>query len=176
MRNRAASSIASIGFACLVPSLALAGPGADVNACVYFAVAPNPPVTVNFTAGGGLDHCIISAGQNTHFTASRAGITCGPVGYIEAKESSSGGDTCATADRTWSLAYSIPGTSYSGSTLSSWTHKALGSNHMSLVDASPGTNVCGEQAQCTTTTVEWSGGTQGPLFIIFSPLANSSGN
>jgi hypothetical protein len=162
---------AAIAMCCALPSLVFAGAGANVNACIFLPTKPITPLSVNFTAGGSIDHCMNNTGNNVSFTASQAGVTCGSVGYVEGKSSSSGGDTCATDDSIWVLSYSVASTSYSGSTQSTWSHPFLGDNHINLQQYSKGTVVCANANLCTSTSQVWDSGTQGPLYIIFQPQA-----
>ncbi len=158
----------------LHPALVFAGAGANMYACVYLPVAPISPLSVSFTAGGSVDHCMNNTGNNNSITASTAGVTCASVGYVEGKSSSSGGDTCATDTSIWLLSYNIASTAYSGSTQSTWSHPFLGDNHINLQASSTGTSVCSNSNLCTSTSQEWDSGTQGPLYIIFQPMAKSA--
>jgi len=112
-------------------------------------------------------------GNNTSFTVSAAGVTCGSVGYVEEKGSSTKGDVCATDTSLWVLSYNLKTgsapTPYSGSTNSKWSHPLFKPNHMSLKDQSPKTVVCTTTDLCDATSQQWDSGTQGPLYIIFQP-------
>lgn len=161
----------------MFPAVAHAGAGARVLACIYLAVAPIATETVTFTAGGSDTHCMNDTGNNTTFSLTAAGVTCGSVGYVESKSSSSGGDTCATDQSIWSLSYSISAangpTGSTGSVKTEWWHPDLGDNHIAFLTQSTGTVVCGAQNLCTSTELEWDGGTTGPIYIIFNPASSA---
>ena len=160
-------------LALMTTGQAFAGAGANVNACIYLPVAPAQPLKVDFTAGGSGDHCMNDKGKNASLSASTAGVSCTSVGYVESKSSSSGGDTCASDDSIWTLGYTTPGTGYSGSTQSNWSHPFLGHNHIALQNSSKDTYVCTQASLCNATKQQWDAGTQGPLYIIFEPGANN---
>lgn len=147
--------------ACLATP-ALAGKSADANACVNLSVAPQSPVVFNFTPVN--TNCMNDTGNNASVTASQAGVTCAPIGYVEAK----GSGVCAFETSTWNLSYSAPGTSWSGSTQSEW---ATGSG-ITLKSYSPQTSVNTSPASSTATSLDWND--NGPIFIIFSPGATSN--
>lgn len=165
----------SLALALIPPGMAHAGAGANVYACVYLPVAPAAPMQAGMTPGGAGTHCMNDVGKATSFTVTNAGVTCGSIGYVEEKGSSTKGDTCATDTSSWPLSYTLTQggtpTPYSGATNSEWARPGLRSNTMSLKNYSKGTVVCGSQALCTATSWEWDGGTQGPLYIIFQPQA-----
>lgn len=147
---------------------AYAGAGANVNACVYFATKPAAALTVSVTVAGSGTHCMNNTGNNASFTVTSAGLTCGSVGYVESKSSSSKGDLCATDSSNWPLSYAIANTAFSGATQTGWNAGSQ-NNSMNLNNQSAGTQVCGSQALCTSSSWTWNAGTQGPLFIIFQP-------
>ncbi len=156
----------------IASSVAFAGAGANINACVYLAVAPAEPITFKFKAGGSVDHCMNATGEDSSITVSKAGVSCISVGYVEAKASSTGGDICETDTSTWILSYSSSSGGYSGSTQAHMSHPFLSSNHISLSDSSPKTFVCGSSNLCDSTKQIWDAGTIGPLYIIFQPGAD----
>lgn len=154
--------------AALSSQLAHAGAGAQVNACVYFATKPATTLTVSVTPNGSGTHCMNDTGSSTTFQVNTAGVTCGSVGYVEAKASSTKGDLCATDKSRWPLSYSIAGTAFSGQTQTQW-NTGTQNNSMDLNDQPAGTNVCGGKALCPSTSWTWNAGSQGPLYIIFQP-------
>jgi hypothetical protein len=157
----------------ILSTSAYAGAGANMNACVYLAVAPDTPIKFAFKAGGSADHCMNNTGNDVTFSASAAGVTCGSVGYVEEKGSSSGGDTCATDTSTWVLGYSTDQSGYSGSVQSHMSHPLFGSNHVEISNQSPGTYICSTSNLCNSTSLVWDSGTQGPLYMIFKPGASN---
>ncbi|MEA5163388.1 hypothetical protein [Cereibacter johrii] len=152
---------------------ALAGAGANMNACVYLAVPPAQPITFSFTAGGSADHCMNDIGQDASVVASQAGVSCVSVGYVEEKGSSTGGDTCATDTSTWILSYSSSAGGYSGSVQAHMSHPIFSSNHIEIDNASPDTYICSTGHLCNSTKLTWDSGTQGPLYMIFEPGAHN---
>lgn len=156
--------------ACAIPLSAMAGAGANVNACIYLPTAPIAPLKANVTTGGSGTHCMNDKGNNTTITVTQAGLTCSAVGYVEAKASSTKGDTCATDTSTWPVAYNISGTAYSGATQSDWSGAGT-RNSITLQNPSRGTSVCNSQNLCSGTSATWDHGTQGPVYVIFQPQA-----
>jgi len=155
----------------LVPTIAFAGAGANVNACIYLPVKPVQPLSVTFSPGGPGTHCMDKTGKTGTVSVTNAGVTCASVGYVESKGSSTGGDTCATDTSYWQLGYAAKGTSMTGSLNSSWSLPLFGDNHAKIESASKGTVVCNTQNLCTTQSVQWDSGTSGPIYFIFSPEA-----
>jgi len=147
---------------------ASAGAGANVNACINLPTKPAQPMYVQVTAGGAGTHCMNDAGKNTSFQVSSAGVTCATVGYVEAKASSTKGDTCATDSSNWPLSYKINNTAFSGTTQSGWSGAGT-RNSINLENPSKDTVVCGSDSLCNATSWNWNHGTQGPLYIIFQP-------
>jgi hypothetical protein len=160
-----------LGFLFLFSPPAYAGAGANVNACIYLPTKPVNQLQFNISAGGSGTHCMNHDGNDPQITVNSPGLTCGSVGYVEGKSSSTGGDTCATDTSYWVLGYSASGTPYSGSTNSTWSHPIFGDNHIELVDYTKGTSVCTTSNLCSATKQQWDSGTQGPLYIIFQPAA-----
>lgn len=150
---------------------AFAGPGANVYACVDLPVAPQEPLKVKFKAGGAGDICMNDEGHDADLTVSTAGISCVSVGYVEGN---SGPGCWTTPDSIWNLSFTAPGTSYNGSTKSSWWYRmGMGDNRVRIMgnnqDAT-GTTICASKAWCTAPTEEtnplkWT--KQGPLYFIF---------
>lgn len=155
-------------MATLFAGSAYAGAGANVNACINLPTKPAKPMTVTVTAGGAGTHCMNDQGNNTTFTVSNAGVTCSAVGYVEAKASSTKGDTCATDSSNWPLAYKIANSGFSGGTQSQWSGAGT-RNSIELQNQSKDTVVCGSDTVCSSTSWNWDHGTQGPLYIIFQP-------
>ena len=165
--------VSILGFLFLFSPPAYAGAGANVNPCIYLPTQPLSPLQFDITVGGSATHCMNSIGNDTQIAVNSAGITCGSVGYVEEKGSSSGGDTCATDESHWILGYTVPGTAYNGSIDTQWYVGGVfgaGDNHIELPDPK-NTQVCGTPNLCSATQQEWKGGTQGPLYIIFQPAA-----
>ena len=144
-----------------------------MNACVYLAVTPASPITVNFKAGGSADHCMNKKGHVVSFSASTDGVTCGAVGHDEEKGSSTGNDLCATDTSTWVLSYSSEQRGYSGSVEAQLSHPLFSSNHIKIGNQSPDTHICSTKNLCNPTKISWDSGTQGPLYMIFEPGALS---
>lgn len=154
----------------LIPTVAHAGPGATIYGCIYLPSAPPTTWTVNFTPVG--NHCMNSSGANASVPISAAGVTCAPLGYVEAKASTTPfEDTCGSDDSVWTLAYNILNTGYSGSTGTDWPKNFLGigSNHFYLINQSSNTVVCGSPGLCGLTSVTWDSASSGPIYIIFQP-------
>jgi hypothetical protein len=172
MTNKALAC-AAVGAALILSTSAYAGAGANMNACVYLPTDPASPLKFMFKAGGSADHCMIDKGHDVDFSASKAGVTCGAVGYVEEKGSSSGGDVCATDTSTWVLSYSTDHGAYSGSVQAHMSHPLFGSNHINISNQSKETYVCSTSNLCNSTSLEWDSGTQGPLFMIFQPAASN---
>jgi hypothetical protein len=162
-----------IGASLILSTSAKAGAGANINACVYLATDPATPIKFTFKAGGSADHCMNAPGQDVAFSVSKAGVTCGSVGYVEEKGSSSGGDICATDTSTWVLSYSTDQGGYSGSVQAHMSHPLFHSNHISIDNESKGTYICSTANLCNSTSLEWDSGTQGPLYMIFQPGASN---
>jgi hypothetical protein len=167
MRNRIRATLYLLAV-CAIPLHAMAGAGAMVNACIYLPTAPITPMQANISAGGSGTHCMNDKGNGTTINVTQAGLTCGSVGYVEAKASSTKGDTCATDTSTWPVAYTIGGTAYSGSTQSDWSGAGT-RNSITLQNQSGGTAVCNSQNLCSGTSATWDHGTQGPVYVIFQP-------
>lgn len=162
--------VAIFGLTVMLVSMAHAGAGAQVYACIHLPDEPSSPLTVKVKVGDSGTQCMNAVGENTTLIVSTAGVTCSSVGYVEAKPCSKKSDLNATDTSTWSLSYSIQNTAYSGSTQTSW-HSSGIVNFIKLSDASEGTIVCGAQALCDSTSYQWKAGTLGPLYIILQPLA-----
>lgn len=169
MRNHLLAALVALP-AILVPGVSFAGAGANVYVCLYVPTKPITPLQVQVTVAGSGTHCMNATGQNTSFVVAAAGTTCGSVGYVEAKASSTKGDLCATDPSNWPASYSIPGTGFTGATNTNW-HTGTQTNSVDLQNAATGTSVCGNSNLCTQTTAQWNAGTQGPLYIIFQPQA-----
>ena len=140
-------------------------PGAYVHACVN--IASDPPsgqsYDVYFQAGSSSDHCMNDRGESRSATITTIGLTCASLGYVELKDSSSGGDLCATDKSWWATSYSIQATGQSGSTNSRWEQ----GGKITLKDQSPGTVVCSSRALCESTEKTWDG--TGELWVCILP-------
>ncbi len=166
--NKIFSAVGVFTVVTLSAGMAHAGAGANVNACVYFATKPATTLTVTVTPGGSGTHCMNNTGSAATINVSSAGVSCSSVGYVEAKASSTKGDLCATDKSKWPLSYSIANTAYSGQTQTQW-NTGTSNNSMDLNNQPAGTNVCGANTLCPSTTWTWNAGSQGPLYIIFQP-------
>lgn len=149
------------------PGLLYAGAEATVNACVYFPVKPDSPMTVTFTPKK--VHCMYKGGSRKELIVKKEGVSCADIGTVEGKSSSSGGDLCATADSIWDLSYTISDSAYSGTTSSKWSHPILSHQHITLVNYSKGTVVCPSDSLCVTTKQDWGSTKVGKVYIIFKP-------
>lgn len=138
------------------------GAGANVTACIYFPTTPLHPLTFNFTTNE--DACMNDGGTGGSLTVSTAGISQFSVGYVEAKNS---GCKCISAASLWTLAYDVPGYSYSGSVQSQW-YTPPEFNSIQLNNAGT-TTVNTVAAKNSATYQQWHG--TGDLFIIFNPVA-----
>lgn len=165
---KAINSTLILAIGTLFAASAYAGAGANVNACVSLPTKPAQAMTVSVTAGGAGTHCMNDKGNSTSFTVNSAGVTCAAVGYVEAKASSTKGDTCATESSNWPLSYSIVNTAFSGATQSGWSGAGT-RNSIDLENQSKDTVVCGSSSLCNATSWNWDHGSQGPLYIIFQP-------
>jgi hypothetical protein len=170
MRLRTLAPLSAL-LLCTLPAASFAGAGANVYACIYLPTAPIAPMVANVTAGGSGTHCMNDTGNNTTINVTSVGLNCSSVGYVEAKASSTKGDTCATDSSTWPLSYNISGTAYSGSTQSTWSGAGT-RNSVELNNPSQNTSVCNAQSLCTGTSATWNHGTQGPLYFVFQPLSH----
>lgn len=159
---------AALAISALFAGPAHAGAGANVNACINLPTKPATPMQVSVKAGGSGTHCMNDSGNNASFTVTSAGVTCASVGYVEAKASSTKGDTCATDSSNWPLSYTISGSAFSGTTQSGWSGAGT-RNSINLENPSKDTVVCGSDSLCNSTSWNWNHGTQGPLYIIFQP-------
>ena len=139
-----------------------------MNACLWLKDGPAEPFEVTFKAGSDQDHCMYQRGQDATFNVSHSGITCAPVGYVEGKSSSSGGDTCWSDYSNWGLSYT--GGNYSGFAFAHWTTSGFGSNSgYELQDNSQGTKVCMGQGLCSRTTQYWSTSDTPQLYVSHIP-------
>lgn len=165
---------------CFLPTAAFAGAGANITACIYMPAKPTTAWKASFIAGGNGTHCMSSNGSNATVQVQNQGLNCGSVGYVEEKGSSSGGDTCSTDTSHWVLSYTSTDTNgaqlaYTGST-SVEMERDMTHNHAGISNQTTGTQICTSQALCTSTGQDWDHGSQGPLFIVYQPLAQPSNN
>jgi len=148
----------------------MAGAGARVNACVNYQTPPIQPFTVNFTPVNSQTKCMNSNGSPTSVTVTSSGLTCGSIGYVESKTSSSGGDFCATADHRWFLTYTTSGgaTNQTGTLKSEWYYSLLSDNKIELDIYPENTQLCGSKSMCHNTRLKWYSGV-GTAYFIFQP-------
>ncbi|KAH0435462.1 hypothetical protein CcaCcLH18_04854 [Colletotrichum camelliae] len=160
---------AAIATVAILVNTALAGSGAVVHVCVYFATKPMQPLTVQWDTCGSNTHCMYCSGKTATTTVTEAGVTCTNIGKVESKSSSSGGDTCNTDRSFWELSYRAG--AYSGSAKSQWVGGGIWHNYIYLVEKSysPGTGVCGTEALCPSTQSDWDAGTAPDEYFIFRP-------
>ncbi|WP_420136200.1 hypothetical protein [Sphingomonas sp.] len=155
-----------------LPSMARAGAGANIQACVFLPTAQAKTLTFNFSVGR--TKCMNDKGNNAVLTTSSAGMSCTSAGYVEEKGSSTNGGTCATQKSHWVLGYSSTTGSppvqngYSGSSDISMS-RGSNTNNASMSSYSAGTQLCSSNALCSSTSQKWPHGKQGPLYLIFQP-------
>jgi len=169
MKNKSISYAVIGAFVSLLSSVVHAGPGANVQACIYLQVDEMDPLHVAFKSGGSGDICMNSHGKDAQLTVSKAGLTCTSVGYVEGQVTGSG--CMLTKDSIWNLSYSVNGKPYNGSIKSTWWYNAdLGYNKVEVMSASGGTTICAAPALCPAPNsdsgpLKWKN--QGPLYFIF---------
>ncbi len=144
-----------------IPWVAVAGPGANMNACIHYPVRPIKPLVVEFKRGNW--QSMNESGQDSSMNVSEAGLTCTSVGYVEAARFLN-----PQASR-WEIGYTIIDSPKSGSTNTNWKGVLPMANKLELLSASPGTALCLSAHLCNVQYQEWASGTQGPLYIIFQP-------
>ncbi|EFQ89727.1 hypothetical protein PTT_13911 [Pyrenophora teres f. teres 0-1] len=146
----------------LAHSAIAARAGANVYGCVEFGQQQFEPLVVTFTPGSPSDQNIDPAGYANSTLVSDSGVTCAHLGYVH--------EASSFQDSIWSLGYKVG--AYSGFTSSTWT-ATWWNNKIVLSGESPETVVCGTQHKCKGTTLLWDQGTQGPIYIIFTPGAKA---
>lgn len=171
-------------FTVLFSSSIYAGAGAVVEVCIHLTTPIQPPPNltpkerqnwegykVTLTPGTSTtSHCMNDYGSSSTFYLKEQGITCGSVGYVESKASSSKGDLCATDKSTWPIAYSYENGTFSGSITTQWNT----GNHIKKTSGTSNTYICLSKTNCDSTSQTWSDGTQGPLYVVFNPGASSN--
>lgn len=152
---------------------AFAGAGANVQVCLNLQTPPAAPYTASVTPGNSSNsQCMNDYGNATTIKVSAAGLNCASVGYIEAKASSSKGDTCATSSAHWPVAYSTPSGSGGGDSGSARLNISTGiirSNSASLSNQQASTYICYSKGLCNATSINWPHGSVGNLYVIFTP-------
>jgi hypothetical protein len=138
------------------------GKSADVYACVNLTVKPTTKLKFDFTPVS--TNCMNHKGNNVTIEADKAGVSCGSVGYVEAK----GSGSCAFESSRWNLSYAGNGNPYSGSVHTKWA-TGMGIKFESY---SPKSSVNTSAAVSTATQMNWDG--NGPIYIIFTPGAQSA--
>lgn len=109
-----------------------------------------------------------SIGNTASLDVSESGMSCVGIGYVEAKTSSSGGDTCASDQSIWNIAYSgTLNTNKKSGTIKSRWRKQWGSQTNEIVfQSAPGTaRVCGSKHLCNSRDYYWETGTSGPAYV-----------
>ncbi|KAI0141724.1 hypothetical protein GGR57DRAFT_519979 [Xylariaceae sp. FL1272] len=174
------SSLTSVLFNALP---IVAGPGAVVYACLNLQVKPSTNFTALFEVNpnSGANKCMSSVGHSVIVDVSESGATCGEVGYVEAKASSSGGDLCASDESIWNVLYytkDLP-SSKSGSVRSRW-YKLTWSNANEITfkenEYIAGAMVCPTEALCSSTIFHWRSGSTGPAYLVSLVVATSLGD
>lgn len=129
-----------------------------MQACYYASTTPVAPVLVSFNAGGSGSHCLNNVGQSRTVVVSQSGVNCVDSGYVEGKDSSTGGDNCAVESSLWTLSYTTNSTGESGFMSSRWQSGWLSDNKVTLQKQSKGTEVCGQASLCGSTSIHWTHG------------------
>ncbi|KAK6526575.1 hypothetical protein TWF694_005157 [Orbilia ellipsospora] len=151
-------------------SLATAGSGAFMKACVWFAgEATTGDRSVSFTVGGGADQCMNYKGNDAKVLANKKGTTCVDLGYVEATNSG----MCHFKKSIWTVSYSV--NQFSGSAQTKW-EEYWQKNYCTLQSESGGTNICSAAANCESKSIEWDGSTQGPIYVGIPKKISSSSN
>ncbi|KAI0412557.1 hypothetical protein F5X98DRAFT_391817 [Xylaria grammica] len=149
-----------------------AGPGAQVYACVSLRTPETHNFTVTFNPINGANKCMNAVGQPTTIDVYQIGVSCGEIGYVEGKASSSGGDLCATDESDWNLDYHTTGadSEKTGSIRAAWRKEwGANTNAINFRSWTPGAVACSSEALCTATDFYWSTGTSGPVYFMFQP-------
>ena len=134
--------------------------GANVHACVNLQVKPSKPFNVHFSPEDKGNKCMNEIGSSVDVTVTSSGLTCGSIGYVESKTSSTGGDFCATADHLFHISYTTSGLSSekSGSLRSQWHYSWISDDKIDLEACPTGTKLCSSNSLCDTTSVRWASG------------------
>lgn len=167
------SSLASYG--------ALTDRGVWVQACIFLENTPAKPVTFNFTGSQiGVDSGSVGnpSLNNASLTATTAGLTCVPIGNSN-KDQKLYQYSRDVFPGNWTIGYSAPGTSYSGSAmfdltfglgstpsvikLTSWINNAHVCPSANLCDS------CDKSNSCQTRSLNFPAG--GGAYIIFRPTS-----
>jgi hypothetical protein len=175
MKKRMVKAV--LASALIVPGVsAFAGAGANVQVCLNLQNQPVMPYTATVTPGNSSNsQCMNKYGNKALITVSSVGLNCASVGYIEAKASSSNGDTCGTSSSYWPVAYSTPSGAGGGASGSAQLNIVTGifsSNSASLSNQQASTQMCAAGALCSSTSVSWPHGHVVQLFVIFTPGGN----
>jgi hypothetical protein len=144
--------------------------GANVYACVNLQVMPSKFFTVHFSPVDSGNKCMNPIGSNVDVTVNSSGLTCGSVGYVESKTSSTSGDFCATADHLWHISYNTSGlvAEKSGSMRSQWYRSLISDDKIELEACPTGAKLCGSRNLCDSTSVRWATGT-GEAYVSYPP-------
>lgn len=114
-------------------------------------------------------------GAPIDITVTNSGLTCGYIGYVEAKASSTWPDLCATDESIWNIGYQTKGltSNKSGSVKSRW-RKMWGSqtNEISFYEHVPGSMVCGSESMCYSEKFHWDTGSTGPAYVSCPQVVN----
>ena len=151
--------------------------GADLFACINQVSSPGKPYTVTMQGGGygGTIHtrCMKRLGNTKPFnmTIPDAGLFCEPMGYIESKVTTSGGDTCSTSDSLYGFEIDAD-PKHAHPSRANATVRIYGQiwtkNHAEVVEKSFGVGtICLDRKPCGGKVVKWDKGTFGPLYVCF---------
>jgi hypothetical protein len=132
----------------------------EVQGCIWQATKPDKAYTVRFTGGSGSDACIKRKGGSPTMSVSEVGITCASLGDVEVDDDG----WCFYQQSRWGMSYTVDGKPYSGSTSSRIVTGPVHSD-IELREASPGTNVCGSKAQCSSQALEWRNSGNEPIYV-----------
>ncbi|TAQ83540.1 hypothetical protein B7494_g8136 [Chlorociboria aeruginascens] len=145
-----------------------AGPSANMNACLWQPLEPIVNTTVTFDVNVGANTCMNKRGTSNTVYINSIGLFCASLGEVEAKFSSTGGDTCATDESHWGLSWRTEGNppKSTGSTNSRWYY----GSRIRLHGSTPNTYLCTSYARCTDIDAYWPGNGEN-LWVVFEPAS-----
>ena len=108
-----------------------------------------------------------SIGSAVDVTVASSGLTCGYIGNVESKTSSTGGDFCGTSQHYWHISYKISD-ERSGTMKSNWYRSWVSDDEISLESYPPGSKLCGSEHMCETIHVGWESGV-GNAYVSYAP-------
>jgi hypothetical protein len=144
-----------------------AGPGANMNVCVYKTIRLVEPLKLKVERLPSMEMSVAGL-REASIDVKNKGFTCVSMGYVEAIR---GFNPYASR---WPVGYTLTKAKNgeheaSGSTNTDWAGHFPVNNQITLLDSSPETSICASANDCKNTSIEWEAGTQGPLYIIFRP-------